>query len=49
MSELKNEFSGPLSLLIDVSNNISMEEDRFSKMEDELVNFRCYDRTVCRN
>jgi hypothetical protein len=36
------------SLLTDVSNNIPMEEDRFSKMEDEYVIFTCNYRKLCR-
>jgi hypothetical protein len=36
------------SLLTDVSNNIPMEEDRFSKVEDEHVISRCNYRKVCR-
>jgi hypothetical protein len=36
------------SLLIDVDNNIPMEEDRFSKVEDERVSVRCNFRKICR-
>src|SRR4030043_419909 len=36
------------SLLIDVSNNIPMEEDRFSKIEDEHIISRCNYKKVCR-
>ena len=36
------------SLLIDAGNNIPMEEDRFSKVEDERVSLRCNFRKVCR-
>jgi hypothetical protein len=36
------------SLLADVSNNIPMEEDRFSKIEDEHVTSRCNFRKVCK-
>ena len=36
------------SLLIDQSNNIPMEEDRFSKIEDEHITSKCSFRRVCR-
>jgi hypothetical protein len=36
------------SLLIDVDHNIPMEEDRFSKVKDERVSFRCNFRKICR-
>jgi hypothetical protein len=36
------------SLLIEISNNIPMEEDRFSKIEDEHITSRCHFRKVCR-
>jgi hypothetical protein len=36
------------SLLIDVSNNLPMEEDRFSKVEDEHVISRCNYKKICR-
>jgi len=36
------------SLLTDVSNNIPMEEDRFSKVEDEHIISRCHYRKLCR-
>jgi len=36
------------SLLIDVENNIPLEEDRFSKVEDERVSLRCNFRKVCK-
>jgi hypothetical protein len=35
-------------LLIDVEKNIPMEEERFSKVEDERVSGRCNFRKVCR-
>jgi hypothetical protein len=31
-----------------VSNNIPMEEDRFSKIEDEYIISRCNYKKVCR-
>jgi hypothetical protein len=37
------------SLLVDVGNNIPMEEDRFSKVEDDRVSFRCNFRRVCKS
>jgi len=36
------------SLLIDGSNNIPLEEDRFSKIEDEHITSRCNFKKVCR-
>ena len=36
------------SLLLDVEKNIPMEEERFSKVEDERVSLRCNFRKVCR-
>lgn len=36
------------SLLIDADNNIPVEEDQFSKVEDERVSFKCNFRKVCR-
>jgi len=36
------------SLLIDVENNIPLEEDRFSKVEDGRVSQRCNFRKVCK-
>jgi hypothetical protein len=36
------------SLLIDVDNNIPLDEDHFSKVEDERVSLRCNFRKVCR-
>jgi hypothetical protein len=36
------------SLLIDAEKNIPMEEERFSKVEDERVSKRCNFRKVCR-
>jgi hypothetical protein len=52
MKGIKGYINGSIkdmqSLLIDVSNNIPMEEDRFSKIEDERLIFRCNYRKVCR-
>jgi PD-(D/E)XK nuclease superfamily len=36
------------SLLIDVGNNIPVEEERFSKVEDERVSLRCNFQKVCK-
>ena len=36
------------SLLIDAENNIPMEEDRFSKIEDERISLRCNYRRICK-
>jgi hypothetical protein len=38
----------PEDSVTDVSNNIPMEEDRFSKIEDEHGISRCNYRKVCR-
>jgi len=52
MKGIKGYISGSVkdmqSLLSDVSNNIPTEEDRFIKIEDELVSARCNYRGVCR-
>ena len=37
------------SLLIDAEKNIPMEEEKFSKVEDERVSKRCNFRKVCRD
>jgi len=36
------------SLLADVSNNTPMEENRFTKIEDEHIISRCNYKKVCR-
>lgn len=36
------------SLLIDVSNNIPFEEEKFTKVEDDRVSLRCNFRGVCK-
>jgi hypothetical protein len=43
MTELETEFlwSNTQTLSTVTSNNLPMEEDRFSKTEDEHVIFRC--------
>jgi hypothetical protein len=52
MKSIKGYIKGSIkdmqSLLADVSNNLPMEEDRFSKIEDEHVSLRCNYRKVCR-
>jgi hypothetical protein len=52
MKGMKGYINGSIkdmqSLLTDVSNNLPMEEDRFSKIEDERVSLRCNYRRVCR-
>jgi hypothetical protein len=52
MKDIKGYINGSIkdmqSLLIDVSNNIPMEEDRFSKIEDEHIILRCNYRKICR-
>jgi hypothetical protein len=36
------------SLLMDVSNNIPLEEEKFTKVEDDRVSLRCNFRGVCK-
>jgi hypothetical protein len=52
VEEIKGYIRGSIkdmqSLLTDVSNNIPLEEDRFSKIEDEHVSIRCNYRKACR-
>ena len=45
---IRGSIKGMQSLLIDVEKNIPMQEDRFSKVEDERVTRRCNFRKVCR-
>ena len=45
---IKGSVKDMESLLADVPNNLPMEEDRFSKIEDEHVTSRCNFRKVCR-
>jgi hypothetical protein len=52
MKGVKGYINGSIkdmqSLLMDRSKNIPMEEDRFSKIEDEHISSRCNFRRVCR-
>jgi hypothetical protein len=52
MKGMKGYINGSIkdmeSLLTDVPNNFPMEEDRFSKIEDEHVISRCHYGKVCR-
>ena len=52
IKKVKGSINGSIkdmqSLLIDRSNNIPMEEDRFSKIEDEHITSRCNFRKVCK-
>ncbi len=52
MKSIKGYINGSIkdmrSLLADVPNNLPMEEDRFSKIEDEYVTSRCHFKKVCR-
>jgi hypothetical protein len=52
MKGIKGYINGSIkdmeSLLTDVPKNIPMEEDRFSKTEDEHIIFRCNYRKICR-
>ena len=34
--------------LVDLGNNVTLEEERFSKVEDERVSLRCNFRRVCK-
>ena len=45
---IKGSIKDMQSLLFDVENNIPMEEERFSKVEDERISLRCNFRKVCR-
>jgi hypothetical protein len=49
---VKGYISGSIkdmqSLLADVPNNLPMEEDRFSKIEDEHIISRCHFKKICR-
>ena len=52
IKKVKGSINGSIkdmqSLLIDRSNNIPTEEDRFSKIEDEHITSRCNFRKVCK-
>jgi PD-(D/E)XK nuclease superfamily len=52
MKGMKGYINGSIkdmqSLLADVSNNLPMEEGRFSKIEDEHITSRCNYRRICR-
>ncbi len=52
MKGMKGYINGSIkdmqSLLADIPNNIPLEEDRFSRIEDERVSHRCNYRKVCR-
>lgn len=45
---IKGSIKDMQSLLIDIENNIPMEEDRFSKIEDERISLRCNYRKICK-
>jgi hypothetical protein len=45
---IKGSIKDMQSLLFDVENHIPMEEERFSKVEDERISLRCNFRKVCR-
>jgi hypothetical protein len=47
-SYIKGSIKDMQSLLMDIGNNTPLEEDRFSKVEDERVSLRCNFRKVCR-
>ena len=45
---IKGSVKDMQSLLTDIENNIPLEEERFSKVEDNRVSLRCNFRKVCR-
>jgi hypothetical protein len=45
---IKGSVKDMQSLLTDIGSNIPLEEERFSKVEDERVSLRCNFRKVCR-
>jgi hypothetical protein len=45
---IKGSIKDMQSLLVDTRNNIPMEEERFSKVEDDQVSLRCNFRKVCK-
>jgi hypothetical protein len=45
---IKGSIKDMQSLLMDIVNNTPLEEDRFSRVEDERVSLRCNFRKVCR-
>jgi hypothetical protein len=45
---IKGSIKDMQSLLMDIGNNTPLEEDRFSKVEDERVSLRCNFKKVCR-
>ena len=44
---IKGSIKDMQSLLVDLGNNVPVEEDSFSKVEDERVSLRCNFREVC--
>jgi hypothetical protein len=52
VGDIKGYITGSIkdmqSLLTDIGSNIPLEEERFSKVEDERVSLRCNFRKVCR-
>jgi hypothetical protein len=45
---IKGSIKDMGSLLVDLENNKPLEEDGFSKVEDDRVSFRCNFRKVCK-
>ena len=45
---IKGAISDMQSLLMDIENHSPLEEDRFSRVEDERVSLRCNFRKLCR-
>ncbi len=45
---IKGSVKDMQSLLTEIENNIPLEEERFSKVEDDRVSLRCNFRKVCR-
>ena len=52
VEDIKGYIEGSIkdmqSLLVDLGNNIPVEEERFSKVEDDRVSLRCNFRKVCK-
>jgi len=46
-SYIKGSIQDMQKLLVDVSNNLSMEEDRFARVENEHITSRCNFRKIC--
>jgi len=45
---MRGSVKDMLSLLLDVGKNVPVEEEQFSRVDDEQVSLRCNFRKVCR-